>query len=325
VARSVLGYADPLAIRAGITRGLRNVEAGYSVPLLPNDLRLRLYGSFNDAEVVEEPFDQLDIESESWTVEAGLRYPVIRGLDQQLVVGADLARRHSRTTLLGEPFPIAREGENDVTVLRIVGDWLGRGQDEVRALRSTLSWGLDALGATTGPAGFDDDGQFLAWLGQAQYARRLGGAGHQILMRLDLQVAADPLLPLEQLAMGGFDTVRGYRQNELVRDNGVIASIEGRVPLLQLPLPGITGPADDPSLFLVPFFDLGHGWDHGQREASRRDAETLASLGVGLLWSPTVRILAHFHYGYALTEIVDRDDRSLQDHGIHFALRVLLL
>lgn len=135
VARTVLGYGDPLVVRAGLTEGLRDVEAGFSVPLLPNDLRLRLFGEFNDAEVVEEPFDVLDIESESWIVEAGLRYPAIRSLDEQLVFGADLSRRHSETTILGEPFPSERDGESDVTALRLVGDWLVRGQDEGRSAR----------------------------------------------------------------------------------------------------------------------------------------------------------------------------------------------
>jgi hemolysin activation/secretion protein len=99
VARSVLGLADPLVVLLRVTEGLQDAEAGYSVPLLPNDLRLRLFGEVNDAEVVEEPFEDLDIESESWTLEAGQRWPVIRGLDEQLVVGADLSRRHSETTI----------------------------------------------------------------------------------------------------------------------------------------------------------------------------------------------------------------------------------
>jgi hemolysin activation/secretion protein len=247
---------------------------------------------------------------------------VIRGLDEQLILGADLSRRRSRTTLLGEPFPIGRDGRSDVTAARLTCDWLMRSQDEVRAFRSTLSLGIDALGATSAAEGFDDDGQFLAWLGQAQYARRLTDAGHQVLVRLDLQLAADPLLSLEQLAIGGFDTVRGYRENELVRDSGVIASIEGRLPVLELPVPGITGPNDDPRLTLVPFFDIGHGWDQGDRDASKRDAETLASLGLGLLWSPTARVLARFYYGYALNDISDPQDKSLQDHGIHFGIRL---
>lgn len=322
VARSVLGYGDPLAVRAGLTEGLRDIEAGYSVPLTADDLRLRLFGEFNDAEVVEEPFDRLDIESESWTLEVGLQYPVLRALDEQLILGADLSRRHSETSLLGAPFPDARSGESDVTAIRLIGDWLARGEDEVRAFRSTVSIGIDAFDATTETQGFDDDGQFLAWLAQAQYARRLGDAGHQVIVRADLQLAADPLLSLEQLAIGGLDTVRGYRENEVVRDNGIIASIEGRIPTVELRIPRLTGPNDDATLFLAPFADLAHGFDHDDRVRALRDDETLASLGLGLVWSPAPRVSTRLYYGYALNEVSDPEDEGLQDHGIHFELRI---
>lgn len=322
VARSVLGYGDPLVVRLGLTEGLREAEAGYAVPIAADDLRLRLFGEFNDAEVVEEPFDALDIESESWTLEAGLRWPVIRGLDEELTLGLDLSRRHSRTTLLGDPFPSIRDGESDVTVFRLPVDWLQRGEDEVRALRSTVSLGVDTLGATEDTPGLADDGQFLAWLGQAQYARRFGERGYQIILRGDLQLAADPLLSLEQIAIGGLDTVRGYRENEVVRDNGLILGAEGRIPLAELGVPGLTGPNDEPSLQLAPFVDFGYGWDDGDRAEDERDAETLASVGLGLLWSPAARISTRFYYGYALNDVSDPEDEALQDHGIHLEVRV---
>lgn len=141
-------------------------------------------------------------------------------------------------------------------------------------------------------------------------------------MRTDLQLAADPLLSLEQLAIGGLDTVRGYRENELVRDNGIIASIEGRIPVFELPVPRLTGPDDAATFFLAPFADLGHGWDHGERVTSARKDETLASIGLGFVWSPAPRVATRFYYGYALNEVSDPEDESLQDHGIHFELRV---
>ena len=40
-------------------------------------------------------------------------------------------------------------------------------------LRSTLSWGIDALGATTAGSSAIADGRFVAWLGQAQWVHRL--------------------------------------------------------------------------------------------------------------------------------------------------------
>ena len=110
------------------------------------------------------------------------------------------------------------------------------------ALRSTESIGLDLLGATEN-SGDVPDGQFFAWLGQAQFARRLFGSDWQLNLRGDVQLTADPLLPIERIAIGGIDTVRGYRENELVVDNGWIASAELRIPLGQLAVPGLSADA----------------------------------------------------------------------------------
>ena len=59
-----------------------------------------------------------------------------------------------------------------VQAYEVVADWLDQGQQQAVALRSTFSGGLDALGATENP-GEVPDGQFFAWLGQAQWVRRI--------------------------------------------------------------------------------------------------------------------------------------------------------
>ena len=66
----------------------------------------------------------------------------------------------------------------------------------------------------------------------------------EILTSLTAQLTPDSLLSLEQIGIGGINTVRGYRQNQLVTDNGILGSIEVRIPL-----------TSDPSLLqLTPFF-----------------------------------------------------------------------
>ena len=70
------------------------------------------------------------------------------------------------------------------------------------------------------------------------------------------QISADPLLSIERFAIGGRDTVRGYRENQLVRDSGVVASAELRIPLWRDSL-------RRPLLELVPFMDYGTGWNDG--------------------------------------------------------------
>ena len=98
----------------------------------------------------------------------------------------------------------------------------------------------------------------------------------QILFRTDLQVTGDALFPIEQIAVGGVETVRGYRENQLVRDSGVITSLEVRVPLFRNLIWRDT-------LSLAPFVDVGHVWNSDDRPGfATAPTETLASVGAGL-------------------------------------------
>src|SRR5207248_2408577 len=108
----------------------------------------------------------------------------------------------------------AVDGETAVSVIRFGQEWVFRTQREVIAVRSNFHFGVQALDATEN--GTARDGRFFAWLGQAQYVRRLDQRGTQVMLRGDAQWTSDQLLSLEQLAIGGINTVRGYRENLLV-------------------------------------------------------------------------------------------------------------
>src|SRR5206468_7133043 len=131
---------------------------------------------------------------------------------------------------------------------------------------SRFTVGLDLLDATvnSGPVA---DGQFFAWLGQVQGVQRLDQWwGLQLLGRMDLQLANDRLFPLEQVPVGGRFSVRGYRENSLIRDDAFLASIESRFPLMSY----VTG---DPLLQLAQFVDFGRAWS---AKGVTLDPQTLA-------------------------------------------------
>ena len=65
-----------------------------------------------------------------------------------------------------------------------------------------------------------------------------------------------PLLSLEKIAIGGVNSVRGYPEHLLVRENGVAATLE-----LQLPIFGYRRQPNPLSLVLVPFVDYGRSRD----------------------------------------------------------------
>jgi hemolysin activation/secretion protein len=171
--------------------------------------------------------------------------------------------------------------------------------------------GIDALGATINRSNLPD-GQFFTWLGQFQWARRLTTRDLELLFRLDVQLTADPLLPLEQVAVGGRYSVRGYRENQLVRDNALIASLESRIPLVRN-----RRWAD--YLQVVPFIDVGRGWN---QQADTTDLTLLAGIGLGLRWAATfgtavpLRPQFEIFWGYQL-KAVRTTGGNLQDKGVH--------
>jgi hemolysin activation/secretion protein len=176
---------------------------------------------------------------------------------------------------------------------------------------------VDLLGATIN-AGAVPDGHFFAWLGQFQWVRRLWDTDSQLILRSDLQVAADPLLPLEKLAIGGAATVRGYRENVFVRDNGWVSSLEFRIPIFRLPLPWISQGAQDGWVQLAPFFDAGWSTNTDDDTPSPK---TIYSAGLGLRWDPSPWVHSELYWGYPFKEVEDPiAEHDLQDDGIHFAL-----
>ncbi|WP_430232066.1 ShlB/FhaC/HecB family hemolysin secretion/activation protein [Nitrosomonas communis] len=314
--RSLTGSNDTLAVRYGITGGADDVATFYARPLNAYDTTLRLGYDRSDSSVIEEPFRDLDMKSNLETYSISLTHPFYRTPQQTFSAGFAFERRHSKTSLLGRRFsfsPGVQDGESDVTVLRFSQDWLNRGRNQVIAARSVFSVGIDALGATNGPG---PDGQFFAWLGQFQWARLFGERGNQILFRTDLQLSNDPLLPLERIAVGGARTVRGYRENQLVRDNAVITSLEFRIPLFRLPIPWISKRPGDGMIQLAPFGDFGWAWNKNQ---PTQGPDTISSVGLGVRWDPGRKIHTELYWGYALRD-VGNPDKNLQDAGIHFLL-----
>ena len=180
------------------------------------------------------------------------------------------------------------------------------------ALRSTFNVGVDLFDVTDD--GTERDGTFFSWLGQAQYVMRLGDSDAQMILRGTAQMASDPLPSLEQFSIGGMNTVRGYRENQLVRDMGYLASLELRIPI---PIWNERRKA----LTLAPFVDFGTGWNHeiGGELDSFTDRDSIVSTGLGLIAQPTDWLRAELYWGHAFTDF-DSAEQSHQDGGFHFRL-----
>ncbi len=295
--------------------GLVDGEVSYAIPLSAQDTTLRISFRGNETVVVEEPFRNLDIQSRNRTLGITISHPLSRTASREVLLGLTGDYRKSRTFLLQRPFSFSEGGEDGETteaVLRFFQEWTVRSREQVMALRSTFSAGTGAFGATVRQDG--PDGRFFSWVGQVQWIRRLGESGLQALFRTDVQLTPDELLSIEKFSVGGIESVRGYRKNALVRDNGISSSLEIRVPLIR-------NAQGDELLQAIPFLDYGRSWNSGGGTSRPRN---IASAGAGIRWSITRNILFQAFWGAALKDL-PAARRDLQDRGLHFRLSARLI
>ncbi len=309
---NLFGQGDRLNLLYSNTDGSNIVDLSYDFPINSRNGTVGFYFNNTDSKVVERPFEDLDIKANSYTYEFRYRQPIIQTPQQELTLGLALARRETDTSIFGIGFPLSRGADNDgetrLSIIRFSQEYVNRGAKQVVAARSQLSLGVGAFNATINPND-DPDSRYLAWRGQAQWLRLLA-PDTVLLVRSDIQLTNEELIPLEQVGLGGFETVRGYRQDLLLRDNAVFASVELRYPVFRT--------SDGEGVLQVtPFVDLGRAWN--DNSALNIDSRTLFSVGLGLRWQYSDRITARFDWGIPLTD-VDSRERTLQENGIYFSI-----
>jgi len=173
-AANILGFGDILSAQYGRSQGINDGAIAYSLPIASDDTRISLRYDLNGTVVVTPALSPLHVTSNYNSLAVGVSRPVYRTAEQNLTLGGSLERREAQTFLLNMPFSFtagSNNGKTNVTALRVYQDFLDRDAEHAFALRSTLSFGLHALGATV--TSTPPTGKFFSWLGQAQYVRRV--------------------------------------------------------------------------------------------------------------------------------------------------------
>lgn len=309
--RNLSGWGDRLGLSLQRSGGSTGGELGWQLPLEPiaagrTSLGLRLANQRSS--VVEEPLAALDIDSRVAARDATLAHLWVDDARQRWSSGLTHTLRRNRTRLAGEPYsfvPAEPTGTLRTESWRLHTEGTLRLGRPVLALRLGLVQGRSNVGTdaeiTRVPAA-----RYRLWQAQGQLAWPLGDDGVQLQLRAQAQRSRQVLVPLEQMAVGGRHTVRGWRENTRVRDNAQVASVELHWPLWRS--------ADAATLTLVPFADAGSAWNRGERH------ETLSSAGLGLLlaWQGLEAEL----FAARRLHGPHTDTRgNWQDHGIHLLLR----
>ncbi len=288
-----------------------NYSLFYSLPLTRWDTTLELGYNQSDYVILEEPFNTLDIESDTRMYSVALRQPIYRDLQHELSLTLKGEHRRSDVLVSGEPFSISPgsvNGQTRLSALRLSPEYVYRSQERVIAARTTFSFGLDELDPILGP-GFDPE--YFTWMSQASWVESVTDEDTLLVVKLFHQHTDDKVVSMEQFSLGGINTIRGYRENQLIRDNAFIISPELRIPVYK----DRYGKAQ---VYLIPFFDYGIGWNSN----GPREREEIYSAGLGVTYNPTDHISMSLYWGHGFEDFGIRNDDDLQDDGIHFQLRL---
>ncbi|HQF30388.1 MAG TPA: ShlB/FhaC/HecB family hemolysin secretion/activation protein [Hyphomicrobiales bacterium] len=160
----------------------------------------------------------------------------------------------------------------------------------------------------------------------AQYAYFRGGVEQSVMLPLDFrfavnvdgQYSGERLLPSEMMYLGGMQTVRGFAENAVRGDSGIVGNFALYSPGVSLL--GDTAKAvfdDKDTLRAYAFFDVG-AIDVVSPLPGEIDAATLGGAGLGLNWQFGSNLSADVAYGWQAIEngINDTDDGRL-----HFSVR----
>jgi len=317
-----LGFGDAIHFQYGMTEGLDDMAFNYHFPITTR-ASLILAADRSESVIIVDPIDQFDITNEVTRFSMGLKWPFFQRLSHKFSMTVRLERLHSKTTIEGNnPLELGgadENGESDLCIAHCIHEWIHRSNNQILGIRSTASFGLDAFDATINDNG--PDGRFATWLIQTQYLRHLDYWDSEIIARLDVRYSNKQLMPSQKFALGGAESVRGYRENRMTSDDGQLFSFQVQKPLIRLPISGLSQTTEDGFLIGACFFDYGSAHNVDDVDPTPNN---ISSIGTGLHWHINSGIFAKIYWAYALRDLEKPEQDDIQDDGIHFQLQMVL-
>ncbi|MEL6928837.1 MAG: ShlB/FhaC/HecB family hemolysin secretion/activation protein, partial [Cyanobacteria bacterium J06600_6] len=309
VSYHLLGFGDILGFGYTRTEGLTRYSGSYLLPINKYNGTIGLRYTSADTEIVENPISALDIKANFESFSLEVRQPVSFNQQTELAFAIQFELIESET-FVDRDFSFAfvdglENGKSNLSILRLTQEYFDRRKTSSIALRSQFNVGVDVFDPTVTEVGVDS--LFWSWKGQGQWLKKIDNI--LLLSSLNVQFTDDKLLPIEQLSLGGVNSVRGYRQNLSIGDNGIVGSIELQVPLIQ---------KSHWKLNFIPFVDAGTLWNNFTEDL---DYSTLASVGLGVNFTLGKTIDAQIDYGIPLIEAEAPESFSTEER-VSFRLSI---
>jgi len=162
---NLTGWGDSLTVGYSNSDGSNAYDVNYTLPINPYNGTLALAFSNSNSNVIEAPFNILDIYSNSTNYDFTFRQPILQTPSQELAFGVIASYRESLSTLLKIPFPLSAGADSNgitkISVLSLFQDYTERSSQSVLAFRTQLNIGLGGVIGSTINSGFPDIGLFL--------------------------------------------------------------------------------------------------------------------------------------------------------------------
>ena len=288
------------------------VSGAYAVPLWWAGYTAEVFYRYNDYDVDNELTETSGLEIAGRTTEGGLE------LAQRLLMG----RIYNLTTYEGITRKEANTFQNDLEEFRdtltvahgrVEFDMVDRRFAGLNGARVEYRRGIADLfgamgGSTTarvqpptsrrGGSGRLATGEFDSVIGSIYRLQSLSPLhkslnGHTLLFQVDGQWSNDLLAPLEQFALGGISSVRGYLSSHVLFDSGIFSRLE-----YQLPPPFIRNKPAMMGKTWGEFLQLGAFYDYAWGEVNDPNPFDPSQPASDALHSAGMWVQAHYNSAF---------------------------
>lgn len=281
---SLRGQGDTLGAKVTLTEGGSNYQVFYEFPVQRNGAAIDLNFSKSQRRIIEKPISVLDLQSDAQKLSIGYKQPLLRQPQQKVNLNFGVDWQSSETFLDGEPFPFddtSDNGKTEIITARLGQEWLKQNSSNVFFVNSKLSAGTGTKSQS-----------FFSWVLTGQYYQKIGNLTAKA--QIGVQLSTPGLFPAEQLAIGGIDTVRGYRYQEFLSNNGTVGNLELQIPVSR-------------SWQVSPFLDFGHTWGDAN--------QTIASTGVSTMWKLSPNLALRLDLAFPFTDSQSSDNLLFSIEG----------
>jgi len=298
-------------------RGLEAHSASYVIPL-PWHHTLTLFGNYVTTQGQVPPY--ISLAGRSYQLSGRYTIPLRAIGDYKHTFGVGFDFRYNHNSLQFGDIPLT-------SIPVVVRQFVLTYDASLRDQRGVTSLSAQGYLSPGDWGSHNDDGTFG---GSHTYATskydyvnltlsRLTRLPHEwsLFLRGMLQVSDGNLVPSEQFGLGGYDTVRGYDEREVNRDEGYLYNVELRTPVMNLGSKLGLKKTSDQLQFLV-FWEGGEGHNHTllPNEPARTQLE---SVGGGLRYTIKTNLSIRADYGFQL-----KKSQIDQNHGHRGDLGVVL-